>query len=1404
MYGETCLFLNVVRIGISRKHLYSTKSTKRLLEFLANMPKSNSTRTAEAQQQRHKIAKKGEKYGPSTIYLQVLGSGARGASNALYLFTDQKRYLFNCGESTQRIAHEHKVKLSRLDHIFITSKTWKNIGGLPGLSLTLQDVGVPKLTLHGPEGLDELYTATKRFVIMKDLNVSTANCTPCEDFEDNVMSVKYVLLGPHSLLQTPNKQPAKKPKLDISPDTEFEEFLHDNTDYYRRDSVDSNKNVKPKPLEKGVDRDTLKNNNEKVLQDLQKLAHCSVAYICTVKKRLGTLDLEKCVEMGVKPGPMLGQLKSGQDVMLPDGRVVLSKDVKTPDDPGPVFIVLEVQDINYLKESDFKLHFDTEGNLRENIPALIVHYTPPHVFNHPDYQSFMAKFGATTNHLVLNDLNSCLGSEAVHRIQHKLHLLNEDIFPLLKDVSVPAVWNAHPRLDKTSSPTRLKGLEELKNKIALAQFQNIINMEGTGSSEGQLQQENKLQIAAGRTLTMFHLRPKREIDRSAEPKLHIQDYIEETMDVDGFVGSLQHFKKLVDSMRYGKRNESEFPRITFLGTGSCIPSKTRNTSAIVLQIDEQRSMLLDCGEGTFNQLVRFNGAKRVNTFLRTLKAIYVSHLHADHHIGLIGVLQARRQALDEMPNPTSPHEPVYLLAPGQIVSWLAKYDQQFESIRGDYTLIPNQNLVESKQSDPASTDLSSAVLASIGVDKITTCYVSHCPNAFGVAIQVDAGHKITYSGDTIPCDELVKIGKESTVLIHEATMEDELADEARIKMHSTTSQAIEIGRAMNARYTVLTHFSQRYSKLPRLNAQILHDNKSVGIAFDNMQITMSDLDLLPLMYAPLQLMFAEHCVELELKAAHRARTRVKAAASLSCAGTVRNYTTDCARSGDEHRADPPLDNGTPPSTEVTYKREPKVRRAMSLSTPKAKYRESNASMLRQESKGMSINGVVKPGFRSKSSSPAKLSENSANSTRSNSVSHSPNRNVDLKAQVTSKRETSPTSKISKDKCKAALTPVQQHVVDTRSKTINNATLATAPNEDPNEHKNSKTIKSQKSNEPPSLISTDVSQGYGRPLVTPIKQKLTIRREPRTTVNVAAAVNEDISPNRINRSRSPLRSWKAQNRQPPPSSAANKQDLIRSTLLIDIAIGILLNTLFWKAHYLVSCVPPLQWQIMMTVIAVTYLFWTANKTGEPKFKTPGLAFNTKKELRNIEQNGGATNNYLFKPQLSTRSESVSRRQVSADRKAHGNSFSATKVQANGRTSSAFKPNTASKLVNQLVRSGEPSRESLGSQLRGTIMKEIKPQNFIGRPNFSNQSSKAFKPQLEDIKSSFLLLNKKFDRNLKGTNNNGYYKNDISKPRPLDEEARRLQLLEAMDKFKSRRFLQDSRFDKIEGLNWISWK
>lgn len=70
-----------------------------------------------------------------------------------HYWRNQFRYLFNCGEGTQRLAHEHKMKLAKLEHIFITKSSWNNIGGLPGTALTIQDVGVPEITLHGPKGI---------------------------------------------------------------------------------------------------------------------------------------------------------------------------------------------------------------------------------------------------------------------------------------------------------------------------------------------------------------------------------------------------------------------------------------------------------------------------------------------------------------------------------------------------------------------------------------------------------------------------------------------------------------------------------------------------------------------------------------------------------------------------------------------------------------------------------------------------------------------------------------------------------------------------------------------------------------------------------------------------------------------------------------------------------------------------------------------------------------------------------------------------------------------------------------------------------------------------------------------------------------------------------------------------
>ncbi|KAG6955188.1 hypothetical protein JG687_00011369 [Phytophthora cactorum] len=79
---------------------------------------------------------------------------------------------------------------------------------------------------------------------------------------------------------------------------------------------------------------------------------------------------------------------------------------------------------------------------------------------------------------------------------------------------------------------------------------------------------------------------------------------------------------------------------------------------------------------------------------------------------------------------------------------------------------------------------------------------------------VKGGKKLVYSGDTKPCNELVLAGMGAELLVHEATFDDSMEEDAKKKKHSTVGQALDIARRMRARQVVLTHFSQRYPSLP--------------------------------------------------------------------------------------------------------------------------------------------------------------------------------------------------------------------------------------------------------------------------------------------------------------------------------------------------------------------------------------------------------------------------------------------------------------------------------------------------------------------------------------------------------------------------------------------------------------
>lgn len=63
----------------------------------------------------------------------------------------------------------------------------------------------------------------------------------------------------------------------------------------------------------------------------------------------------------------------------------------------------------------------------------------------------------------------------------------------------------------------------------------------------------------------------------------------------------------------------EYPKIIMLGTGSSVPSKVRNTSGILLRVDKNHSMLLDCGEGTFGQIAKIYGKYKMDEIIKTIK-----------------------------------------------------------------------------------------------------------------------------------------------------------------------------------------------------------------------------------------------------------------------------------------------------------------------------------------------------------------------------------------------------------------------------------------------------------------------------------------------------------------------------------------------------------------------------------------------------------------------------------------------------------------------------------------------------------------------------------------------------------------------------------------------------------------
>lgn len=310
------------------------------------------------------------------------------------------------------------------------------------------------------------------------------------------------------------------------------------------------------------------------------------------------------------------------------------------------------------------------------------------------------------------------------------------------------------------------------------------------------------------------------------------------------------------------RNDTE---IVLLGTGSAQPSKYRNVSSIYINLFSKGGLLFDCGEGTLGQLKRRFGVEGADNVVKSLRCIWISHIHADHHGGLARILSFRNNLLSGIP-----HEPLLVVGPTRIGRFLGEYEQleelDMQFLDCSNTTGASWDAFESSFNPNMNQLLSNLnkVLQDAGLERLVSFPVEHCPKAFGVSLtaakrinsvgKVIPGWKMVYSGDTRPCPQLMEASRGATVLIHEATFDDGMLHEAMAKKHSTTKEAIEMGEGAGVYRIILTHFSQRYPKIPVVEDAQTHNNTAC-IAFDLMSINMADLPLLPKLLPYLKLLF---------------------------------------------------------------------------------------------------------------------------------------------------------------------------------------------------------------------------------------------------------------------------------------------------------------------------------------------------------------------------------------------------------------------------------------------------------------------------------------------------------------------------------------------------------------------
>lgn len=273
--------------------------------------------------------------------------------------------------------------------------------------------------------------------------------------------------------------------------------------------------------------------------------------------------------------------------------------------------------------------------------------------------------------------------------------------------------------------------------------------------------------------------------------------------------------------------------LIFLGTSAGVPTRTRNVTAILLNLlhpTQPGLWLFDCGEGTQHQLLRttFNPGK--------LDRIFITHLHGDHLFGLPGLLCSRSMAGNARPltiyGPTGIREFVettlrlsgswtdYPLVVEEISEGLVVDDglRRVTAFALNHPVACYGYRIE-EHDKPGALD--AQALAAQGVPsgplfqqlkngKTVTLPDGRVINGLDFVAPAIPGKKLAIFGDTAPCPAARQLAQGVDIMVHEATLEQAMEEKANSRGHSSSRQAAQLAVEAGAGRLVITHLSSRY------------------------------------------------------------------------------------------------------------------------------------------------------------------------------------------------------------------------------------------------------------------------------------------------------------------------------------------------------------------------------------------------------------------------------------------------------------------------------------------------------------------------------------------------------------------------------------------------------------------